>query len=187
MRALSLFAVLAAGLLSACGYMPKFDMPKFDMPKFMGSEAPPAPLTQTILFDLNSAALKSEEVNALNEFAGQLQCKDGYNIVIEGHADNTGADGHNVVLSEKRSMMVRDVLAANGVATDKIAVAGFGETVPVAPNDQKDGRAQNRRVNVIATQAEGGCGAAPAEPMQTEGHRQGVPKYLYRMGKEGNA
>ncbi len=182
MRALPLFAVLAASLLSACGYMPKFEAPKF-----MRSETPPAPLTQTVLFDLDSAALKAEEVAALNEFAGQLQCKDGYNVVIEGHADNTGADGYNVALSEKRSMVVRDVLSANGVAADKIAVAGFGETVPVAPNDQASGRAQNRRVNVIATQAEGGCGAAPAEPMQTEGDRNDVPKYLYRMGKEGNA
>ena len=179
MRAVSLTAVAAASLLSACGSMPKFDMP-------FSSEAPPTPLTQTVLFDTGSAALKSSEVTALTEFANQLQCKDGYNIVIEGHTDNVGAEGFNVALSEKRSMAVRDALAAAGVSGDKIAVAGFGETVPVAPNDDKSGRSQNRRVNVIATQAEGGCnGAEP--PMAAPEGNEDVPKYLYRMGKEGNA
>ncbi len=178
MRAVTLTAVAAASLLGACSYMPRFDMP-------FGSDAPPTPLTQTVLFDTGSAALKSEQVTALTEFTNQLQCKDGYNLVIEGHTDSVGAEGYNVALSEKRSMAVRDVLTSSGVAADKIAVAGFGETVPVAPNDEKGGRSQNRRVNVIATQAEGGCGAEPAMAAP-EGHED-VPKYLYRMGKEGNA
>ncbi len=175
MRTVSLSVLAGAGLLSACGYMPTF----------MQSEPAPAPLTQTVLFDLNSAALKAEDVTALNNFTAQMQCKHGYNVVVEGHTDSTGGEGHNVGLSEKRSMVVRDVLLANGVAADKIATAGFGETVPVAPNDQQDGRAQNRRVNVIGTLAEGGCGA-PAQP-EMGGDKEDVPKYLYRMAREGNA
>lgn len=181
MRAVSLTAVAGAvataSLLGACSYMPKFDMPF--------SDAPPTPLTQTVLFDTGSSALKATEVTALTEFVNQLQCKDGYNVVIEGHTDNIGADGYNVALSEKRSMAVRDVLTSSGVAADKVAVAGFGETVPVAPNDDKSGRAQNRRVNVIATQAEGGCGGAEPAMAAPEGSED-VPKYLYRMGEEGN-
>ena len=181
MRAVTLTAVAAASLLTACGSMPKFNMP------FGESEAPPTPLTQTVLFDSGSARLKAAEATALTEFANQLQCKDGYNIVIEGHTDSVGAEGYNVALSEKRSMAVRDALASAGVATDKIAVAGFGETVPVAPNDDQSGRSQNRRVNVIATQAEGGCNGAPEPEMAAPEGNEDVPKYLYRMGKEGNA
>lgn len=149
------------------------------------------PLTQTVLFASNKAAVSAEYTSALGNFVNQFACKDGYNVVVEGHTDNTGQETYNGGLSEKRANAVRDVIVANGVPAGNITTAGFGEAAPVAPNDKKDGRGQNRRANVIATQMDGGCGAvapAPAaEPETASAPSRGVPKYLYRNhGQEGN-
>lgn len=146
------------------------------------------PITQAVLFDSGKAVVKVEYVSALTDLVDQLACKDGYSVVVEGHTDNVGNESYNSALSEKRAGAVRDVIVAQGVPADHVTTAGFGEAAPVAPNDERDGRGQNRRVNVIASKMEGGCTMAAQEEMDTAGSPDnGVPKYLYRNhGEEGN-
>jgi outer membrane protein OmpA-like peptidoglycan-associated protein len=70
-------------------------------------------------------------------------------IRIEGHTDARGTAGANRVLSQRRADAVRDALIAAGVAAARISSVGLGEDQPVASNDTEEGRARNRRVDVI--------------------------------------
>jgi outer membrane protein OmpA-like peptidoglycan-associated protein len=76
-------------------------------------------------------------------------------IALEGHADAIGSQTYNQTLSERRARAVMDELAAGGLARERISAAGFGEQRPIAPNrradgsDDPDGRAKNRRVELI--------------------------------------
>lgn len=170
-----MIAVLAASaVLSGCATMQQ------------AAETPP--ITQAVLFDSGKAVVKAEYVTALTGLVGQMACKDGYSVVVEGHTDNVGNESYNSALSEKRAGAVRDVIVAQGVPSDHVTTAGFGEAAPVAPNEDNTSRSQNRRVNVIASQMDGGCAAAMSDEVDTAGSpSEGVPKYLYRNhGQEGN-
>ncbi|MBX3594006.1 MAG: OmpA family protein [Sphingomonas sp.] len=76
-------------------------------------------------------------------------------ITLRGHSDSRGSDGDNLVASRKRAEAVAAYLTAHGVAADRIAVIALGETRPIAPNanldgtDNPDGRAKNRRVDIV--------------------------------------
>ena len=71
-------------------------------------------------------------------------------VVIEGHTDSTGSQEKNQALSEQRAQSVRQYLIANGtLPSKKIAAAGYGFSKPIAPNETAEGRAQNRRIDVI--------------------------------------
>jgi OOP family OmpA-OmpF porin len=72
-------------------------------------------------------------------------------IEVRGHTDATGSAESNRVLSEKRALAVRDYLIAQGVSADRITARGFGEDFPIAPNDTREGRAKNRRVEIHRT------------------------------------
>ncbi|WKV12849.1 OmpA family protein [Marivirga harenae] len=75
--------------------------------------------------------------------------KDNSNIevVIIGHTDSTGPEEYNQVLSEKRAQSVVNYLTDNGVKKDRLEYVGKGETEPAYPNDTKENRSKNRRVN----------------------------------------
>ena len=70
-------------------------------------------------------------------------------IEVVGHTDDVGDDAYNQELSEQRAMAVRDYLVAAGVDGSKIATVGMGESMPVASNTTDEGRAENRRVDVL--------------------------------------
>lgn len=76
-------------------------------------------------------------------------------IILEGHADDIGTTGYNLTLSRRRAETVARELIARGIRRDRVTVAAFGETRPVAPNrhadgsDNPDGRARNRRVEAV--------------------------------------
>ncbi|HHH44555.1 MAG TPA: OmpA family protein [Gammaproteobacteria bacterium] len=72
-----------------------------------------------------------------------------YSITVIGYTDSTGDAKYNLGLSERRAQAVRDYLVSLGVPADKMRVLGRGENDPIAPNDSKEGRARNRRVEVI--------------------------------------
>jgi peptidoglycan-associated lipoprotein len=68
---------------------------------------------------------------------------------VQGHTDNAGTLAHNQTLSEDRARAVVGALTQGGIAADRLAAAGFGQTRPVAPNATDAGRAQNRRVELV--------------------------------------
>ena len=83
----------------------------------------------------------------LTKMAGILNKYEDTNILIEGHTDSTGEAGVNKAIGLRRAEAVRDYLhEQHGVALRKMNVVSCGEDEPVAPNDTREGRAQNRRV-----------------------------------------
>ncbi len=102
-----------------------------------------------LLFGFDSYALSNAKKEDLRELAGTLQKYPDTNIIIEGHTDSKGADAYNQTLSENRANAVADYVVAQGVSRSRLTTKGYGATSPVASNDTDEGRAQNRRVNVI--------------------------------------
>ncbi len=106
--------------------------------------------TQGIFFDVNSDVIRPESGATLEEIGTMLQKHEELRIAIEGHTDSQGADDYNLELSERRAAAVVVFLVAEyNIAEDRLTSAGFGETVPAASNDTKEGRQQNRRVELV--------------------------------------
>jgi outer membrane protein OmpA-like peptidoglycan-associated protein len=70
-------------------------------------------------------------------------------ITIEGHTDTVGNQRNNQILSDRRARVISDYFVANGIDKDDISTIGYGASRPIAPNTLKEGRSQNRRVDVI--------------------------------------
>jgi peptidoglycan-associated lipoprotein len=70
-------------------------------------------------------------------------------VEIQGHTDATGPDTYNDTLGEERAEAVRRYLNQKGVALNRMSTISYGEKAPVAPNENRDGRAQNRRVALV--------------------------------------
>jgi outer membrane protein OmpA-like peptidoglycan-associated protein len=101
-----------------------------------------------ILFDVDSYELKSETKKQLIDFAQTLNKYEETDIRIEGHADATGSDDHNLKLSRQRADAVGSFLEAQGVKTSRVDEMGYGESQPVADNSTETGRRKNRRVDI---------------------------------------
>jgi outer membrane protein OmpA-like peptidoglycan-associated protein len=105
-------------------------------------------LTNDILFDTDSAALRSASRTTLNDLAQNFRQYPDNRINVEGHTDSTGSDAHNQLLSENRAASVADYLIDQGVSSGKVVVYGFGEARPKASNETAEGRQLNRRVEI---------------------------------------
>jgi outer membrane protein OmpA-like peptidoglycan-associated protein len=105
-------------------------------------------LTNDILFDFNSAALRPESQSTLRSLAGNFSQYPDEVITVEGNTDNIGSPDYNQTLSEKRSDSVRVYLVDQGVPSSRIEARGYGETRPKATNDTPEGRQVNRRVEI---------------------------------------
>lgn len=104
---------------------------------------------QDILFAVDSAAVSSGAQSELRTFAANLQRYPDTNVIITGHTDNTGEAAYNFDLSTRRAGSVASVLVGAGVSGGRITATGRGEDAPIASNLNAEGRAQNRRVEVI--------------------------------------
>ena len=104
-----------------------------------------------VLFDTGKYSLKSGAREKLAKVAGILLAYPGLNIAVGGYTDNVGGDQMNQTLSENRAGSVRDYLVQQGVTTDSVSAKGFGNTLPVASNDNSAGRQQNRRVELLVS------------------------------------
>lgn len=101
------------------------------------------------LFAFDSAKLTPAAQGDMAKMAQEAKSLGVLNLVlVEGHTDNIGTAAYNQQLSIKRAMAVRDALIQNGVPANKIEAKGYGFDKPVASNKNKDGRAQNRRVEI---------------------------------------
>ncbi|MGA7822104.1 MAG: OmpA family protein [Candidatus Sulfotelmatobacter sp.] len=104
-----------------------------------------------VLFDTGKYSLKPGAREKLAKVAGILLAYPGLNIEVGGYTDNVGGDAMNQMLSENRAGSVRDYLVQQGVATSSVSARGFGNTLPVASNDNSAGRQQNRRVELLVS------------------------------------
>ena len=103
-----------------------------------------------VLFESAKWALLSTAQTKLNDVADALtkQDKDS-SIVVEGYTDSQGKDAMNQELSQKRAESVRTYLVSRGIASDRITAQGFGPGKPIADNTSPEGRANNRRVEIV--------------------------------------
>jgi len=115
---------------------------------------PPAPVRQKIVlrgvhFDFNKANIRPDSVPILEEAATTLKKNHDVDVVVEGHTDSKGTEEYNDALSLRRAKAVREYLVQLGVPADRLTVRGMGERNPVSSNDTEQGRAQNRRVELL--------------------------------------
>jgi len=104
-----------------------------------------------VLFETDSARLSPEGRDAVARIAGVLQSNPAMQLAVVGHTDNTGDFRYNLDLSKRRAeAMTGALMRDHGVAENRLAPLGAGPLNPVAPNDTAEGRAQNRRVEVVA-------------------------------------
>jgi outer membrane protein OmpA-like peptidoglycan-associated protein len=104
-----------------------------------------------VLFDTGKYSLKPGAREKLAKVAGILLAYPGLNIEVGGYTDNVGGDEMNQKLSENRADSVRDYLVEQGVTSNSVSAKGFGNTLPVASNDNSAGRQENRRVELVVS------------------------------------
>ena len=117
---------------------------------------PPAPvyekntLSAEALFDHDKSTLKPQGKAALHELGDEIKAKGGRVVDIDviGHTDSDGTEEYNQALSVRRAQSVKDYLASEGVDASIIDVSGEGELNPIASNATREGRAENRRVDI---------------------------------------
>ncbi|WP_082279382.1 OmpA family protein [Mycobacterium colombiense] len=102
-----------------------------------------------LTFESNVDSLTASDEQVLTRVADKLKACPNAHAAINGYADNTGNTSLNVPLSEERAQAVAGFLEAQGVPGDRLSTNGFGSANPVAPNGTDDGRAQNRRVEIV--------------------------------------
>jgi OOP family OmpA-OmpF porin len=101
-------------------------------------------------FASGSAKLTSTARSILDSAVGKINAHSSSHFVIEGHTDSRSSDAFNHSLSERRANAVKSYLVSKGVSASSLSVVGMGESYPAASNETSEGRAANRRVNVLA-------------------------------------
>ena len=98
-------------------------------------------------FGFDSTVVGEQYFSDVNELAAFLKRFDDLHVNVEGHTDSVGPEDYNQQLSQSRAQAVVDLLVnEHGVSSNRLEATGFGESAPVASNDSKEGRAENRRV-----------------------------------------
>lgn len=100
-------------------------------------------------FAFDSAELTDEGKAVLGREAQRIKANPTARIQVAGHTDSIGSEEYNQGLSERRAAAVRSHLISEGVAGTRLVTIGYGETQPIATNDTREGRAQNRRVELV--------------------------------------
>lgn len=117
-------------------------------------------LGENILFDEGKSTIKSNAEQNLKQIAASIQQRyKGADVRVYGYTDAVGSAGYNKELAEQRAQAVRDWLTKNGnVTNDKISLQPVGEERPIASNASSEGRRMNRRVEIVARNAQGSQG-----------------------------
>lgn len=106
---------------------------------------------ENINFQFDQADLTIKSLTTIQKIADILKANPNVKVEIGGHTDSTGDDNHNLKLSQKRVDQVKAELSKLGIEADRMTSIGYGETRPLVPNDSKENREKNRRVefNII--------------------------------------
>jgi outer membrane protein OmpA-like peptidoglycan-associated protein len=108
-----------------------------------------------VLFDTAAATLKPGAGAVLDRVAGFLNENQGTRVMVEGHTDSRGSETYNEELSRRRAQAVADALASRGIDRARVEAIGRGEGLPVASNETSAGQQQNRRVEIVFSDAAG--------------------------------
>jgi len=104
-----------------------------------------------VLFETGRYELRPPAREKLARFAGIVLAHPDLAIQVEGFTDSTGTDDINERLSEQRASAVGDFLITQGVSQDRVSTQGYGPRFPAASNDTREGRQQNRRVELVVS------------------------------------
>ncbi|HVX67504.1 MAG TPA: OmpA family protein [Bryobacteraceae bacterium] len=102
-----------------------------------------------INFDTGKATLKPESEAVLAKLQEVLQNNPEWHVLVEGHTDNVGTSAANLALSKQRAEAVVAWLVAKGIEKPRLSAAGYGDKRPAADNNTDEGRAKNRRVDIV--------------------------------------
>ena len=102
-----------------------------------------------INFDTGKSIIRDESKPIIEQIVQMMKSNPELKIGVEGHTDNVGSPESNKTLSEARAKSVVSAIAAQGIPADRLSPAGFGQDKPVADNNTEEGRAKNRRVELI--------------------------------------
>ncbi len=105
-------------------------------------------LNADTFFDFDKSTIKPEGRQVLDQVASQAQSINLETVIATGHTDSIGTEQYNQGLSERRANSVKQYLISKGIPADRIYAEGKGELSPVASNATREGRAQNRRVEI---------------------------------------
>lgn len=106
-------------------------------------------LSGSVLFASDKAVLLPEAQARLSQVAAALLTTKERTIVVEGHSDSRGSEVHNLDLSQRRANAVREFIVSKGYEPDRITARGIGKGRPIADNGTAEGRANNRRVEIV--------------------------------------
>ncbi len=105
-----------------------------------------------IAFELGSAELTTESMDIISILTQFLQKWDSISIEVQGHTDTSGNPVYNKVLSQQRAESVVEALMEMGISKDRLIPVGYGQEEPIASNETREGRIQNRRVEIVVKQ-----------------------------------
>ncbi|MCX7553676.1 OmpA family protein [Marinicella sp. S1101] len=104
---------------------------------------------QGVYFDLDKATLKDESIAILDAAVATMGEHGSIVVEVAGHTDSTASEAYNQDLSERRAQVVYNYLVEQGVSADRMTWKGYGESSPIATNDTAEGRAKNRRTELV--------------------------------------
>lgn len=102
-----------------------------------------------VYFDTNKSDVKGTSANTLDRLVGVLKEYPDTNILVEGHTDSAGADDYNMTLSKQRAESVTNYLVKNGISGNRLTTKWYGESQPKSDNSTTEGKAKNRRVEMV--------------------------------------
>ncbi len=157
------FAISVSLLLGGCANQCRVSEPVAPVPVQAAAPAAvpaPAPVVPpqvgtTMLslegtnFDFNKAILHPEALAKLDHVAEVLTQNPAVKVSVEGHTDSVGSARYNQKLSERRAQAVVKYLSSKGIDASRLSPAGYGKTRPAASNQTSEGRARNRRVDLV--------------------------------------
>jgi outer membrane protein OmpA-like peptidoglycan-associated protein len=108
-------------------------------------------ILKNIFFEFDSYVLKDESMIELDKLIQFLETYPTVKIEISGYTDNIGSDEYNITLSQQRAAAVAEYLMNSSIDDGRISHAGYGSSKPLTSNDSEEGRALNRRTELVIT------------------------------------
>jgi len=110
-------------------------------------------ISADVLFDFDKSELRPEGIAELEPLLQAMQADAQLSAMIVGHTDSTGTEQYNLGLSQRRAQAVANYFMDGGIGADRLKMEGRGESEPRASNETREGRQQNRRVEITVSAA----------------------------------